>query len=527
MTIFLYYNKSDRIKLIKRLTEIAEIEGTIREPTSLIDPVIVLQYNSVVGYNYCYIPEFERYYFIDDLVSIRNGLVEIHCHVDVLNTYGNAVRELHAFVARSNVNYDGTIIDERALFGQYEKKEIIVTPQAFENAKNMCSELAYCAVLTTVTSIADPETVNRKDETEVIQPTNFIHYGAYIEPTYIHKKKYMLSRTSGDVYKWLEENSAKDDKFASSIISFVSFPMNLFNSFTEETKYNCADYGDGKHYVYVGEEKFSFDIPGTIVALEVNSPTGRTFHVFDTKIQDFINVSDYLMYSLRKPYSIFQLYLPYYGWIDIPNEYIYLYYNSYLHVDYCINDETGTCSAYVYINGATNLIITTITFQLGLKFSFSYTNQVDIDNQRSQTAISKGLSAVSGILQMIGGAGTGNGVMIAGGFAQIAGAFGTGITELNQERTIGGGSAGDDAYLNFFGDNRCIFRWLYRKPLYTAHDISYRNLRGAPCNKYLLLKDIYDYTEISNIHLEGEQFKNATATELSELETALKRGAIF
>lgn len=527
MTIIFYANNSERIRLTKNLTEIARMEGSLREPTSLVDPVITIQYNSVVGYNYCYIPEFERYYFISDIVSIRTGLVELHCHVDVLSTYKEAIRTLNAVVSRNEIDYDGTIIDERAIFGQYSEHELAVIPEAFQYTKNMCEELKYCAVLTTVTSVADPESVTRKGYGEVTQPTGLIHYGAYIEPTYLYKKKYMLFETSGDVYNWLEKNSAKDDKFASSIISYISFPMNLWATPTEESKYNYADYDEDTHYIYVGEDKFSFEVPGTVVALELNSPTGRTFHIFDTNIKSFIGITSYLFYALKKPFSIFQLYLPYYGWVDIPNEFIYLYYNDYIHVDYCINDENGMCSAYIYISGDKKITIKTITFQLGLKFSFSYTNQVDIENQRAETMLSKGLGFITGALQAVAGGATGNGVAVAGGFAQMGASIGTGITELNQERTVGGGSAGDDTYLNYFGDNRCIFRWLFRKPLYTSKDADYRKLRGAPCNKYLSFENISGYTEISDIHLEGEQFKNATTSELSELENALKKGAIF
>ncbi len=108
MHITLYTNSSERINLTKDITQLAALEGTLREETSMLDPVLVLtgidSYLSTM--NYLYIQEFGRYYFINSIKSVRNGLWEISCHVDVLFTYKNSILEQSAIVARQENNFN-------------------------------------------------------------------------------------------------------------------------------------------------------------------------------------------------------------------------------------------------------------------------------------------------------------------------------------------------------------------------------------------------------------------------------------
>jgi len=81
----------------------------IKSPSSLISPVLLLG-GDVKDYNYCYIPAFKRYYFINDII-FNEGLWELHCNVDVLASYKDAIGSTNCYITRSSVNYDGTIID--------------------------------------------------------------------------------------------------------------------------------------------------------------------------------------------------------------------------------------------------------------------------------------------------------------------------------------------------------------------------------------------------------------------------------
>lgn len=108
MTINFYQNDSEKEKLEKTLSNEWAIEGTLREPCNLLNPDILIQMptGSVFIYNYMYIPEFARYYFITGMEVINNKLVRISGHVDVLMTFANYIKEQTATVKRQENNWN-------------------------------------------------------------------------------------------------------------------------------------------------------------------------------------------------------------------------------------------------------------------------------------------------------------------------------------------------------------------------------------------------------------------------------------
>lgn len=108
MNIVLYVNASEINAVDKNLTELTKLTGTLREQSSIIDPIITISdIDSYVGQmNYAYIPEFNRYYFIMNIESVRNNLWKVSFHVDVLHTYREAIRENSAIIERNENEYD-------------------------------------------------------------------------------------------------------------------------------------------------------------------------------------------------------------------------------------------------------------------------------------------------------------------------------------------------------------------------------------------------------------------------------------
>lgn len=100
--IELQVNSSERNRLTKSISTIATVSGVLKEDTSIIDPVIKIEcdLSSFTGCNYMTIPAFGRSYFVNNIRSIRNGLVEFSCHVDVLSTFAGQIRNNRAITKR-------------------------------------------------------------------------------------------------------------------------------------------------------------------------------------------------------------------------------------------------------------------------------------------------------------------------------------------------------------------------------------------------------------------------------------------
>lgn len=103
-----------------------DVVGTLRDGSSIIDPVILIQANApgfhANGYNYCQIEEFGRSYYITNIISVNYTLWEIHCHVDVLMSYAEQIKEQVAVVARQEGQYNMMLDD--GFFMAYQNPKI-------------------------------------------------------------------------------------------------------------------------------------------------------------------------------------------------------------------------------------------------------------------------------------------------------------------------------------------------------------------------------------------------------------------
>ena len=116
-TIKLQKSKSDINVLTKNIEDVLSIEGELRAETSIIKPIIRIETsnNDIFNCNYMTIESFGgRKYFIDDITSVRNGIIQISAHVDVLSTYDTQIRKCTGIISKQTFNYnlyldDGTL----------------------------------------------------------------------------------------------------------------------------------------------------------------------------------------------------------------------------------------------------------------------------------------------------------------------------------------------------------------------------------------------------------------------------------
>lgn len=101
-TIVLQRNNSESNRVTKTIDDLLSVSGTLREETSIIDPIIKIacDLSDVTDCNYLSIPAFDRSYFVNNIRSIRNGIVEFSCHVDVLSSFADGIRANSAIVKR-------------------------------------------------------------------------------------------------------------------------------------------------------------------------------------------------------------------------------------------------------------------------------------------------------------------------------------------------------------------------------------------------------------------------------------------
>lgn len=101
--------EKNRVNKSSHITNIRSLEGTLRDECSILRPVIQFRIDDVADLkmcNYMYIEQFGRYYFVDDITSVRTKVVEISAHVDVLQTYQEQILSNSAIIHRSGTSYN-------------------------------------------------------------------------------------------------------------------------------------------------------------------------------------------------------------------------------------------------------------------------------------------------------------------------------------------------------------------------------------------------------------------------------------
>lgn len=94
---------NEKNQINKQVSYLYTLEGTIKEPSSIIDPVILIQANiqQISNCNYCRIPAFQRKYYINNIKSATNDTCTISLHVDVLNSFADSILNCSGYVNRN------------------------------------------------------------------------------------------------------------------------------------------------------------------------------------------------------------------------------------------------------------------------------------------------------------------------------------------------------------------------------------------------------------------------------------------
>ena len=149
MEIKLYKTTSDRRVLSKALSGAVTKTCVIKDDNiSILSPrVQIAQFSAFKGYNYAYIPDYGRYYYVDDIAVDHGGLLTLSLSVDVLQTYAADIRATKALIYRQTQHTNPLIADSLI---QSQVNEVTVT-RAFSGGElsNQLPANANNFVLTT------------------------------------------------------------------------------------------------------------------------------------------------------------------------------------------------------------------------------------------------------------------------------------------------------------------------------------------------------------------------------------------
>ena len=137
-----FYKRDNSTKQPQNTDAHTDFTCTLKAGTSVLDPVLEVLVSGTdpnntpvgLGYNYAYIPKWNRYYFITDWKA-NNGLWLCYMHVDVLASYKTFISSATPYVLRAAANGNDDIVDTLYPATEtWEKTTTSFTTQPFDIA---------------------------------------------------------------------------------------------------------------------------------------------------------------------------------------------------------------------------------------------------------------------------------------------------------------------------------------------------------------------------------------------------------
>ena len=135
-TISLFKTASENNRVVKTLTDEKQLSGELRNQTSVLNPSIRIESaDNISSYNYAYISEFGRYYYITDIVNVRTNCWTVSLRCDVLMSYSAQIKAITGVVVRQESNPNKLLVDRLERLQSNKEIDILYYPDAF--SKNL------------------------------------------------------------------------------------------------------------------------------------------------------------------------------------------------------------------------------------------------------------------------------------------------------------------------------------------------------------------------------------------------------
>lgn len=314
-----FYSLSKKENSTARPTSGSTFSISIKDRTSALNPVITLNTNqNPVAFNYCYIPTFNRFYWVTDWI-FDSGIWSAYLRADVLATYKDAIGTSTQYVKRAYSQLDTDIID---VYPRKAGTSVLVTTGSTGLQSNLSSMLF-------VLGVTSASATNATIGTTVYyglsfsQIKNFIAHLVSMSYNTFTDITDNLAKWLCDPFQWLK--------------SVVVFPFTFGNvtgtwGSTTEIQFGADENGTA----------FSYAPGGSVYIISSAAPMTTTFTLTVPKHPDIDAQHNYLQ---AEPFSNYSAIIPPFGKVSIPSA--ILYNKSELHCLIRVDPVTGGGSLYI------------------------------------------------------------------------------------------------------------------------------------------------------------------------------------
>lgn len=509
LTLYKNSAENNRIDKTEYLTSVGEITGYLRNETNIINPSIVIEYTGVINFNYVYISTFNRYYFVTNITSVRTNLWRLDMSCDVLMTYKETILNYECYVSRNENDYNPDI-EDNYLPLEYEK--VVEVTNLYDDTYNFGKiflESNYSVVFTTIYKGSEYEVLDEQVESEFQDlEGNILEVSSISLGASNYKCIGIIKNNILDNLNKLVEKTINDDTLASYIISLIVFPIKGSDLSFSTLNPSKLLIKDDSTSITVAQDDVSYPRGGVLTPVIANQFTIKP------KYNNFL---DY------EPYTTYEIYLPFYGWLKL-NSYQIL--NQQLVVNYVPQVDSEQCTIIISkgaVVGGSKEVIAEVTCQLGIQIPINSTNVERINREKTANTLNSIVGTISGVAVAGAGAVTGNPLAVVGGASMAIGSLTSGLSK-NMTMLPSAQSKTGSSYDGAVGDRTFKLRITY--PKIAVDDISkYAKYIGRPLQTNVKLNTLTGYTIVGGVHIEN--LDTATDNEKTDIENQLRKGVII
>lgn len=458
----IFYNHNKRNNSTKIPTEGTTINCLLKDNCSIISPALELKTDSRPGYNYAYIADFGRYYYVSDWTYYR-GIWSCTLKVDVLTSWKSNILETTAQVLFSSSTYDLDILDNRiAAIGEYTRDNATASFKGALSGQNATPDGTFALV-----ALSNSSTWATGATT-----TYFM--------TYQQMQTFARELVDSTVWEGLKQFFYNP---MDGIIECYYIPLDI-SDYIGLTVDGAVQIGDYPFPTATAKKAVSTNLALKTYTAQIDIPW---------KYSDFRRLS---------PYTQLSLFVPFCGSKSISPELIYNI--EYLFIDYSVDVTTGNVQAILYNKDE-------------VIEEFSGNCKVTLPIGQTQSRVDSIIGATGGAITAVAGFSTGN---VALGATGILSAIGSVITPATN-RTMG--SMNGSVLGAILGND--LMRWQKFRLSSTSRltSDSPENIRaicGNVLNKVVSLTTLTGYTQTINASVTAP----GTESEIAQINAYLDSG---
>ena len=486
MDFIMYQSSAEKVVLNKEsyLSNKIDLKGYLRDDCDILNPVIEIEKayyakvwysnkteqdiisvdkNKIPIHNYIYIPQFNRYYFVDNIISTAGSMWRFELSVDVLMSFKSDILNLRGIVKRSTVATRNNIKDEAAIIpANYTVSKVASEVQSpimkdytpGNILQNLTSKYIWCILTASTKMTFYAELFSDSFYYDYPEDIVVKRTSAWQSSVHMSNAKFLMQYAGGSVegpqelgIDYMIQDIMTNADQVGAVISLMMYPFNL----ADEPFFQNIKSGMDSEYLVSNTFSYSMgirvdpDFPDTIGNLKFNigSATDPKYNgapianTFNNKI--LIGRFDFRDYDVgdwtkQKPYTKFYIYIPFLGYREldyskIAGKYVELYFvmnwddgsanvmvisTPYLAKARLLpivsnNEYVQSNGQYVFAYGSSGnkrkeLLLLEENVQVGISIPLSASNEAENARKREAYSIQLAASTIVGVMSILAAA---------------------------------------------------------------------------------------------------------------------------